>query len=225
MTSNLDIIKRSMKKIHVLPAGMEPTSVQATAAMDTLSDLYVELIGMGSLGRLVDILATTNCTALPYQRVRADTGVTVSPPSSVITQNDINTYPYGWWWGFGAGLGDVIGQSGGPDYGWFYCDVFPRSPPDMCPVIVIDDAGEETSYIYVAEKGAYIEVQALGQQDDFPFADKYRNGIACILAERIIDDFAGGDVGAETKRGANACRMMLSSRFDGLQRPTAVAYF
>lgn len=224
MTTNLDIIKRAMRKIHVLGAGATPTSQQATNAMDTLQDLYVELIGMGSLGRLVDILATTNCTALPYQRIRASSGVVVSPPTSIITSAQINSYPYGWWWGWGGGLGNFYG-GGGPDYGWFYCDVFPRSPPDMCPVIVIDDAGDEVSYIYVAEKGAYVEVQALGQQDDFPLADKYRNGIACILAERIVDDYDGGDVGAETKRGANACRVMLTSRFDGLQRPTAVAYF
>jgi hypothetical protein len=232
VTTNLDIIKRAMNKIHVLAGGAEPTAVQAAAALDNLQSLYVELIGTGSLGRLYDVLATASLTAKEWSRNRASAGVTITLPIT-ITQADAAAYPYGNWYGAGYG---------GPDYGWFYDNygsVYPRPPMNLAPVVTVGasynvspDGGTttiaqtgEVMWIWSPYQNAWTKLTNVVQQDAFPLASHFVNGFAAMLAERIVDDFDGQEVGAETKHQANGCRTMLSSGFDSYQRPAASCYF
>lgn len=208
MATNLDIIKRAMKKIHVLPSGTQPTSAQAADGMTALQGLIVELIGQGSLGRLYDVLATSDYTAYEQDRVRASAGVTVTIPTT-ITSERCAPYP----------------TYCGPDYGWGCSSTTPRAPRDRAVVVVVDSNGSATYNVYCAYKGVWVVINSLTQQDDFPFADYLENGFAALLAERIVDDFDGGEVGAETKRQANACRQMLSTKPDSQATVGQSEYF
>lgn len=210
MTTNLDIIKRAMKKIHVLASGTEPTSAEAADGMDALSSLIIEVIGQGSLGRLYDVLATSDITAMEWTRIRCDTpGIVVTLPTT-ITQAIANSWPWGWpeW------------QGGGPDYGWWYYDgwnCYPRPPFNLAPIVVVDGTGTETASVYIADKGAWVTISDLGQTDKFPFASDMENGFAAMLAERLSDEFAQ-PVGALTSRDATWCRYALATKFSSQRR-------
>jgi hypothetical protein len=209
MTTNLDIIKKAMKKIHVLPRGTEPTSAEASDGMDALQSLIVELIGQGSLGRLYDVLATSAYTVFEQDRVRADPGVTVTIPDTITNERPTD-YPGG----------------DGYDYGFGGLSVPARAPRDRAVVVVFDgDTDTVVYHVYSAYKGEWVVINGLTQQDDFPFADYLEDGFAALLAERIVDDFDGAEVGKETKRQANGCRMMLSTKPDSQSLPADVCMF
>lgn len=211
MTSNLDIIKKGMRKIHVLASGAEPTSQQAADAMDALQDLIVETIGQGSLGRLYDVLATSNVTAMEWTRIRASAGVVVTLPTT-ITQAIANSWPWGWPNAYGDG----------PDYGWWYVggwNCYPRPPFNLAPVVVVDSTGKETASLYIANKGAWVTITDLRQQDQFPFATDMENGFAAMLAERLVDDYAQ-ELGAQTAKQAAWCRYALATKFNSRDRST-----
>jgi hypothetical protein len=207
MAKNLDIIKGAMKKIHALASGAEPTAAESADGMAALQSLIVELIGQGSLGRLRDVLATSDYTAKENERVRASTGVTVTIPTTITPELDPCGGPYDY--GFRSlpitGTGD-------------------RVPRDRACIVVIDSSGVHTDYVYNALKGAWVEVQALGQQDDFPFADYLEDGFKALLAERIADDF-DQELGAQTALQAARCRQMLAIKPDSASLRTMAEYF
>lgn len=222
MTTNLDIIKRAMRKLHVLGTGMEPSSAQAAQAMGNLSSLYVEMIGMGSLGRLYDVQATSDADGLEWTRIKASNGVDITLPL-LITASMAPSYP-----GYYPG-------SGGPDYGWWPSgwDNFPRTPFDMAPVVISGSNYEvdgnaftsETYWLYSAYKGEWMQVISLTQQDTFPLPMHFENGFAAWLAEYMADDFGSMEVGPDTRIQARNCRVMLTCRFDSPSRPVVTNYF
>jgi hypothetical protein len=215
MTTNLDIIKRAMKKIHVLAAGTVPTSVQAADGMVALQSMIVELIGQGSLGRLNDVLATSAYTACEFDRIQVSHGVTVTIPT-VITPTMYSPGGYAPY-----------------DYGRSFFDPYPnptsnRPPVDRACIVTVTDNGDgtftEIDYVWCAYKGKWVQIQALAQTDDFPFASSLENGFAAMLAERLADDF-DQPVGPETKLQAGRCRMALSMRHDSALAETPAHYF
>jgi hypothetical protein len=109
MAKNLDIIKGAMKKIHALASGAEPTAAESADGMTALQSLIVELIGQGSLGRLRDVLATSDYTARENERIRAGTGVTITIPTTITPELDPCGGPYDY--GFRSlpitGTGDI----------------------------------------------------------------------------------------------------------------------
>lgn len=216
MATNLDIIKRGLKKIHALAAGTNPSSVQAADAMTALQSLIVEILGQGSLGRLNDVLATADYTARENDRIQASDGITITLPT-IITTDSCSPYPYlgGSWCALGPSVGywDYGSLSSGPG----------RPPRDRSVVVVITD-GDPVYNIWSTYKNAWFVVNTLAQTDDFPFADYLENGFAALLAERLVDDYAQ-QLGAETKSQANACRYTLSCKPDSASRSAAACFF
>lgn len=201
MATNLDIIKRAMKKIHVLASGSNPTSAQAADGMSALQSLIVELIGQGSLGRLNDVLATSNYTAYEYDRVLKSVGVTVTLPTTITSERCDDVPPY-------------YGYSG---------STYPRPPYDRAPIVEVSSTGVSIYHVWCAYKNAWVTINSLTQQGSFPFADYLEDGFAAMLAERIADDF-DQEVGIQTAKQAGNCRLLLSTKFDSAARPAQAEY-
>lgn len=201
MATNLDIIKRAMKKIHVLASGGEPTSAQAADGMAALQSLIVELISSGSLGRLNDVLAASNYTAYEWDRVHASSGVVVTLPTTITNERDSEPPPFG--------------SSN---------SVTARAPYDRAPIVVINSSGVPTYSVYNSYKSAWVTINGLTQQGTFPFPVQLENGFAALLAEYLADEF-DSELGAETKRQANVCRIALANKADSTKRITSTDYF
>jgi hypothetical protein len=203
MTTNLDIIKRAMKKLHVLAAGTNPSSAQAADGMDALQSLYVELIGQGSLGRLHDVLATANYTAKENERIQAAHGITITLPL-VITPTDCSySSNYSAW------------------YGWPFDK--PRPVRDRACVIVVQD-GAATYSVFRASTDSWVTINGLTQQGSFPFTDTLVDGFAALLAERLADNYSTV-AGPSTQQAARACRWMLAGKPDSTRPPVRAEYF
>jgi hypothetical protein len=210
MTTNLDIIKRAMKKLHVLASGTNPTSAQAADGMDALQSLYVELIGQGSLGRLNDVLATSDYTAKEFDRIQASTGITVTLPLIITPPmcSPGGNLPYDY--GFRAWDTTLAGAAN-------------RPPRDRAPVLVIQD-NVETAHVYRSQTNEWVTINDLAQTDLFPFADTLKDGFAALLAERIADDYSTV-AGPSTQQAARTCRWMLSAKPDSSSAPAPSYYF
>lgn len=211
MATNLDIIKRALRKINVLGGGKQPSADQAADCMQSLQSVVVEMIGAGSLGRLNDVLATSDYTAREWDRIQASHGVTVTLPLTVTT---VSEDPLVW-----PTQGYTLGA--GCDYGFGFSDT-PRPPYDRAPVVVVQD-GAVKNYVFNAQLNAWVHIDGLTQQGDFPFASYLEDGFAALLAERVADEY-GQAVGSNTARAANHCRVMISHRPDSAERPAAVSY-
>lgn len=203
MTTNLDIIKRAMKKLHVLPSGGVPSSAEAADGMNALQALIIELIGSGALGRLNDVLATSAYTAYENDRVHASVGVVVTLPTTITTERCDAPVPY-----------ELETAN----------TVSARAPRDRTPIVVIASTGVATYSVWNTYKNAWVTINSLTKQGDFPFAQYLEDGFAAMLAERLVDDF-DQQLGAETKRQAGLCRMMLSTKYDSASRPAVATYF
>lgn len=209
MTTNLDIIKRAMKKLHVLAAGTNPSSAQAADGLEALQSLYVELIGQGSLGRLNDVIATSAYTAREYDRIQAAHGIVVTLPTT-ITPNMCSPggdLPYDY--GFRAWDPTVAGNT--------------RPPRDRAPVVVVQDNVAVYS-VFRASTNAWVTINGLTLTSTFPFSDTLEDGIAALLAERIADNF-DTVAGPSTQQAARTCRWMLSAKPDSSSAETPSHYF
>lgn len=212
MATNLDIIKRALKKIRVLASGRTPDGDMTQTCMDALSGLYLEAVDAGAFGRFSDVLATENYTAGEFQRIRASDGVTVTLP---LTISD-NTYvgnQYTW---------PAMTIWGGYDYGAWSADR-PRPPFNNSAVQVIRPTGS-TTYTYVAERGAWVSLDETDSTDTFPFQKSWEDGWAALLAERVADNY-GKELGPGTQRQASWMRSMMTQNYDNPSQPVAVDYF
>lgn len=207
MPTNLDIIKGALRKLRVLGGGREPTTDQASDAMSSLQCLIEETVGTGGLGRLNDVITSMDYTAREFDRIRCDAAVTITLPLT-ITPQMFSYYDYSWVY----------------DYGW-RCEL-PRPPYDRAPVIVVTSAGVETTSLYSAYQGKWVTINGLGQQDNFPFAEYFKDGFSAMLAEAISEEY-GREPGPITTRQANRCRFMLSYHMDSAARrkPQRSAFF
>lgn len=207
MATNLDIIKRALRKLRVLGGGREPEADQAEDAMQSLQSLIVETVGTGGIGRLNDVIASVDYTAREFDRIRCDAaGLTITLPIT-ITPQMWTAYDYGWC----------------QDYGWRMWTK-PRPPFDRCPVVVIDNSGNETTSLYCAYQGKWVAINSLGLKDPFPFPSYLEDGFAAMLAEAVADEY-GRAPGPITMRQSNRARYMLSYKMDSQRRTTRVQHF
>jgi hypothetical protein len=194
MATNLDIIKRAMRKLHVLASGTDPSSAQASDGMDALQSLLVELIGNGGLGRLADVVVPnteTAYTAFGWSRVKYSTGCTVTLPTYSGDAPDATS------------TGNDYGTDSGNCYAFH----------DMAPIVLVDNDGAATYYIFKAYSDSWAQVSGLVEQDDFPLAAHYENGFAAMLAEALADDY-DTQPSAMTMRQAAWCRHQLVNKWD-----------
>jgi hypothetical protein len=90
----LDLIKSGMRKAGILAAGRQPKSSEADDGLDVVQGLYDGWALGGMFGRLTDVLADEDIEAKEGQRIRAETGVTITLPSTVSECGEDDRAPY-----------------------------------------------------------------------------------------------------------------------------------
>jgi hypothetical protein len=216
MTTNLDVIKRALRKLGVLSSGNEPPADQASDTMEVLQSLVLELVGGGTFGRLYDVITDVDYTANENERIRAAVGITVTLPDTITGPPDWYPYVGGNWNAISPGLGS------GWDYGAFYSG-YPRTPYDRSIITVVQD-GVETVNVYSAQTQGWVDINAMAQQDTFPLESYGINGMAAKLAVAMSSEF-GVDPSPIVIREAQRFDHMISQRLDSESLPTAASYF
>ncbi len=193
MTTNRDIIKRALRKLGAVAAGAEPSAARADAGLDLLLGMYQEWVQLGVFGRLNDYRTSVDITALPGQRIYADTGLTISLPTPYSPPyNDSNTVG-GWIW----------------DYGW------PRwngqNPLVNQSLISVIQDGVERLYVY--NNGAWVDFNTQDLNSNFPLSAGLENGTAAMLALRLAPEY-GNDPSALVLREAQQAQVALTHRYN-----------
>lgn len=213
MTTARDIVNGSLRKIGKLAGGREPRTQDSQDALEALRGLYRQLITSGAFGRLRDVVPTgEEYTAGENERVfRNYSGtLTVNLPETVSRDYPCGPLPYD-----------------------EECAVYPTDtvdngvrPPRDCAVVAISDTftAETVHYIYDGQERRWMALDALALTDTAPLASRDPEGLKCLLATQIVDEF-GGQLGEMTARMAANFQTSLITRFSSPATVGQAAYF
>lgn len=189
MTTCEDVVRRAMRKA----AGETgtPEGADADDAMAALQSVILGLPGLLHNGRWRDIsvAASGTYTACEGDRITAAAGATITLPA-IITTDGRTRQP------LDLAKVQVLGSSVTVDYG-------------------AEDGGLVGIWLWSATRGSWARITGLEIQDDLPFGGEDVEGLACMLAVRLVDEF-GGEVGPATISTANTAVASFRSR---LKRP------
>jgi hypothetical protein len=99
-----------------------------------------------------------------------------------------------------------------------------RPPVDLCPIAVVEDGADPQYSLYDAIAGAWVRLDGLTLDSDAPLSTRGADGLACVLAALIADEF-GGKVGQITVSRATHFRMALVSRHAAARRVVEYEFY
>ena len=133
MATCRDIVTLGLKQARVVGVSDTPSASEADVGMTVLQSLYRSWFDSGEFGRLTDVYKAADYTAQEQERITAETGVTVTLP----TTYSITSGKYG----------DGTGQR--------------RAPYELAAIAVVKD-GAELSYIWDGSAWIELNSLALG---------------------------------------------------------------
>jgi hypothetical protein len=210
----LQLIKGAMRKLGVLAIGREPTSAQAEDSMEVLTSFYLELIGQGVFGKLIDSYVTDAAyTAHENERITC---------SSVVTTVTLPTTITAEWWPVQGNIGGIY------DYGWNNTSAsatYPRTPRDGAVVqIARSDLGTALTYIHDAPKAAWVSIDSLALATAAPLSERYGEALKALLAIKFAPHY-NVQPNPFLERESAKANSMLSHRFDRGYRPVSGNYY
>lgn len=165
------VINRALSKLGILGAGLTVSTNDNALCLEALIAILNKQITSGTFGDLVDITPT----ASPYsagenQRVINNGTITLTLPTSLPVQYCYNDY----------GI-EAYGTDSSTT----------RPPRDLA---VIEECRTDThvtnTYIYDARLRQWVEINSLTYTSICPLALRDENGLACLLATNVADEFS-----------------------------------
>lgn len=205
----LQILTGAARKLGVLAIGRNLTSAQSESGMEILQSLYLELVGQGVFGKLIDSYITdTTYTAHENERVVCSSVVTtVSLPTTIDEEWCPNQ-------------GYIGGDS---DYGWASGggNTYPRAPRDNAIIQVArTNLNSALTYIYDAPRATWASIDSLVVGSTAPLSERYGEALKSLMAEKWATDF--GITPPPTLAGQVAsAKSLLSHRYDRSYRSTS----
>lgn len=201
MTTARDITNGALRKIGKLAGGREPRTQDSSDALEALRGLYRQLINSGAFGRLRDVVPTGAAyTAGENERVfrNSDATLTIDLPELVRRDQPCGPLPY---------------DEEETHYPDGVVDNAMRPPRD-CSVVVISDAftAQTVHYIYDGQQKLWTPLDGLELDDTAPLSARDPEGLKCLLAMQIVDEF-GGQLGDMTARMGANFQSALITRF------------
>lgn len=199
-----DVLTLALKKIGVLRAGGQPTAADAEDARASLESWYAECITQGAFGRVRDINVsrTGSITSSGNQHINVTTdgAVSVEIPATLPSDHWNTWMPcrdYGW------GLNVPLGADTGANV-----------PRDKSVVMVTDQFGPgRLTYIYDGTIQRWMRTDTIALTDEAPLSARGFDGLASLLAVRLLDLFGDTLASAMTIRAANSYKLALVSNY------------
>lgn len=194
MATCRQIITTALRKARQIGAGDNPSAEDAATALPNLQSFYDELIGLGKLGVLTDVLVTAAYTAGENQRISNTTTTpwTITLPLTVTDR---------------------------------YTNLV-RPVRDRTLVVVAGTTAGATpgNYLFSAQRGAWDRMSNLSLDDYAPLSERAQDGLASIMAMRLIEEY-GGQPTVVLQRQSASFLSMLSHKRDSQRVETRADYF
>lgn len=201
-----DTVTLALKKIAVLRAGGQPTAADAEDARASLESLYAEWITQGAFGRVYNVPVSKAGDVVPYPNqhvsILTDDVVNVTPPTTV-------QWDYWWTW------------MPNRDYGWgknvpLGGDTGYNVPRDKAVVMVTwqpsaPNAAQRLTYVYDGTIQRWMRTDRIELIDEAPLSARGFDGLASVLAIRLLDLFGSELASPTTLKSANSYKLALVS--------------
>ncbi len=213
MATCRDIVNGALRKIGKLAGGHEPRTQDSTDALESLRGLYSFLINSGAFGRMADVTPTGEEYIAGENerifRVYSET-LEVTLPELVRTDTYDSPRPY---------------PEEYPVYSTDNVSLDMRPPRD-CAFVAVHDAftAQTVEYLYDGQRKLWIGLSGLSLDDTAPLSDRDPDGLKCMLATRIADEF-GGSLGEMTVRQSAMFQQALTTRFSSPATVGRTEYF
>lgn len=165
------ILTRSLNKLGIVGASTTPNTNDNALALEALKALIHGFINAGTFGELDDIIpnGVTTYNASENQRIVHDSTVAVSLPTTLPLSYNASDY------GFSAVT---------------YDNNLVRPPMDLS---VIEDVNTDTAttatYLYDNNLRTWTDINTLLSTSACPLALRDENGLTCLLALHLADEF------------------------------------
>ena len=213
MATARDITNGALRKIGKLAGGREPRTQDASDALEALRGLYRQLINSGAFGRLRDVVPTGAAyTAGENERVFRNSDVTLTIDLPELVRRDLPCGPLPYDEEEAYYPNSVIDNA--------------MRPPRDCSVVVISDAftAQTVHYIYDGQQRLWTPIDGLELDSVAPLSFRDPEGLKCLLATQINDEF-GGQLGEMTMRMSANFQTALVTRFSSPAMIGRTEYF
>lgn len=212
-TTCRNIVNGALRKIGKLAGGREPRAQDSTDALDSLRALYSYLVNSGAFGRMADVVPTgSSYVAGENERIFRNSSETLDITLPELVRVDAYCSPRPYPEEYPVYTTDHV------NYG--------MRPPRDCAFVAIQDAftAQTVEYLYDSQLKLWTPIKGLTLDDPAPLADRDADGLKCLLAIRINDEF-GGAVGDMTVRQAGQFMQALTVRFSSPSTIGRTEYF
>lgn len=213
MATCRDIVNGALRKIGKLAGGREPRTQDSIDALDSLRALYSYLVNSGAFGRMADVVPTgATYVAGENERIFRNSSDTLS-----ITLPEL------------VRVGHYRGPLPYPEEQAIYdTDTvnFDMRPPRDCAFVAIQDAftAQTVEYLYDGQRKLWVGISGLALEDEAPLSARDSDGLKCMLASRISDEF-GGTLGDMTVRQSAQFVQALTTRYSSPASMGRTEYF
>jgi hypothetical protein len=211
------VIAEAMRALRALAPGDDPTADDLIVGLEAVQNLVLDI--HEARGPLLDVDVTVSLVPSENQRIRVQAGfdVAVTLPNSIPMYDGFDPYDYGF---DPATSGDQYAPQGatGAADGIYY-----RQPRDGARVEIVGTT--QGLYFYRADINQWMPATGLTVDTELPFNDRYRSAIGAILAERLMDVVATGQMTPALTRRIARGNAALMIRTGVHHPPTRAQYF
>lgn len=170
MSTCQEISTRALQKLGIVGAGATPNAADNALALSALRAVYQKLITGGAFGRLFDVIPNTAMyQANERERIVHDGAVTVTLPLEIPYYRETDDYGH-------------VTYTGDESY--------VRPPRDLSVISVVNTTtANSLDYIYDSRVRNWVEINALTGSSYAPLSQRDENGLTCLLAMNIADEF------------------------------------
>lgn len=200
-TSCRDIVNGALRKIGKLAGGREPRVQDSIDALDSLRSLYSYLVNSGAFGRMVDVVPTgATYVAGENERIFRNSSATLDITLPELVRVDAYCGPRSYPEEQPVYSTDPVSSG--------------MRPPRDCAFVAIQDAftAQTVEYLYDGQIKLWAPIKGLTLESVAPLAERDADGLKCLLATRISDEF-GGTMGDMTVRQAGQFMQALTARY------------
>ena len=210
MATCQETIKEALAALRIIPMGRNPSAAQSEDALKKLQRMVDSFVGFGGSYPVLDVQVSESIELdwrYPAQRLLCQHGsaLTITLPEGASSGYQISNVTDG----FRIQIVDVNGVAA------TYPITLARNGwkiAGSAANVILNTAGVNRSYVFRGDLGDWKQVSDLALADSLPFPSEFDDGLAMLLAMRLVGQ-SGQALGKMDVARGKACRDRLSARY------------